>query len=38
VPLQRAAAEVRERVSAAVFAMTGLRVLSVDVTVTGVER
>jgi uncharacterized alkaline shock family protein YloU len=38
VPLQRAAAEVRERVSAAVFAMTGLRVRSVDVTVTGVER
>jgi uncharacterized alkaline shock family protein YloU len=38
VPLQRAASEVRDRVSAAVLSMTGLPVRSVDVTVTGVER
>jgi uncharacterized alkaline shock family protein YloU len=38
VPLPRAAADVRREVSTAVFAMTGLRVRSVDVTVTGVER
>ena len=38
VPLPQAAAEVRERVAAAVLAMTGMPVRSVDVTVTGVER
>jgi uncharacterized alkaline shock family protein YloU len=38
VPLQRAAADVREQVAAAVIGMTGLPVRSVDVTVTGVER
>jgi uncharacterized alkaline shock family protein YloU len=38
VALPRAAADVRREVATAVFAMTGLRVRSVDVTVTGVER
>ena len=38
VPLVRAAAEVRERVAAAVVGMTGVGVRSVDVTVTAVER
>jgi uncharacterized alkaline shock family protein YloU len=38
VVLPRAAAEVRRCVAEAVATMTGLAVLSVDVTVTGVER
>jgi uncharacterized alkaline shock family protein YloU len=38
VPLVRAAADVRDRVADAVSSMTGLRVRSVDVTVTAVER
>jgi len=38
VPLPQAASEVRDHVAAAVLAMTGLAVRSVDVTVTGVER
>ncbi len=38
VRLPRAAADVRREVATAVVTMTGLRVSSVDVTVTGVER
>jgi len=38
VVLPRAAAEVRRSVADAVATMTGLVVISVDVTVTGVER